>query len=159
MTRAGSLASQLTARYFAETSTVAWMHKHTYLMTTDTRFCSANIKARHWKWPWASIIYYCSSPFGRFPTFPQVSCLKYCIVIVFPISATWYNRLQPPCFNYSMCVYHNVHERRQAVHVVYPLTLTQFSTWHRCILSILFTSNRDSMCFPINLGNLLAAKD
>jgi hypothetical protein len=35
MTRAGSLASQLTARYFAETSTVAWMHEHTYLIQTQ----------------------------------------------------------------------------------------------------------------------------
>jgi hypothetical protein len=115
MTRAGSLASQLQARYFTETSTVAWMHGHTYLMTTDTRFSSANIKARHWKCPLAStisssvhtclvLIYYCSSPFDRFPTFPQVPWLKQCICYCLPHLSCMINWPQPPCFNCSICV-------------------------------------------------------
>ena len=116
MTRAGSLDSQLKARYFAETSTVAWMHEHTYLMTTDTRFSSANTKARHWKWPRAStisssihtclrFICYCSSPFDRFPTFPQASWRKHRICYCLPHLSYMINRPQPPCSNYSMCVY------------------------------------------------------
>ena len=109
MTRAGLLASQLTARYFAETSTVAWMHKHTYLMTTDTRFSPANTKAQY-QFILSThllkihlLMLFSFWSVSHFP--PKFPDLNTAFVTVFLISATWYNWPQAPCFHYGMCVY------------------------------------------------------